>query len=295
MRSNKDEKRWFESTGSHIIMLTVALASIGLFVYAQQMAIDRRNFLFLMFSSFGFPAIGTFLTMKVFARSSGVEKKLCLAVAVVFILALGFVANSLVNVPRGGYYIQTDVTPSSFTLTAERNMDGSYSGEYSQIIHSANYPEASIWIEEGWPNELMIRSQTAVRMNATLYVFVMLKPYQTAGSAIFSEPFSINESKNGEYIEPHIFIIWGNDNPEYRTRLDGYNLELKTAIRGEGSDVGPSLNFTVNWSNFSLVIGDYVVDSELQNGLSIALTGVFIGIIMYIPGKLLYELRSKKT
>jgi hypothetical protein len=48
-------------------------------------------------------------------------------------------------------------------------------------------------------------------------------------------------------------------------------------------------------SNFRIIVDDYIVDSELQNGLSIALTGVFIGIIMYIPGRFLYENRSKKT
>jgi uncharacterized membrane protein len=74
MRSNKEEKRWYESARSHMVMLTIALASIGLFVFFEEMAVDSKSFLFLMFSSFAFPVIGTFLTMKVFTKSSGVEK-----------------------------------------------------------------------------------------------------------------------------------------------------------------------------------------------------------------------------
>jgi hypothetical protein len=298
MGSNKEEKRWYEFSRSHVVMLTMALASIALFVFLQETAKDNRDFLLLMFSSFAFPAIGTLLTLKVFAKSSGVEKKLCLAVAAVFIVALGFVANSLVHVPRGGFYNRTEVTPSSFTLTAERSLSGgSYSGEYSQIIHTANYPESSIWVlDEGSPFDVfLIRSQAVVQMNATLYLFMELKPYEQSGSAIFSKSFTINESQNGEYMQPHILILWGDVDPAHRTRLDGYDLELMIRVQCTGPDVGPAPNFTVDMSNFRIIVDDYIVDSELQNGLSIALTGVFIGIIMYIPGRFLYENRSKKT
>lgn len=295
--SQKEEKQLGRFSGSHITILAIAIASIGLFVYLQEMALDSSNFLFLMFSSFIFLALGTLLITKAFTKSSDVERKLCLVVAIVFIVALASVANSLMHVPRGGFYNRTEVTPNSFTLTVERSWNGSYSGEYSQIIHTADYPEAFIWISEDWEphNVILIRSQTTVRMNATIYVFMMLKPYEVAGHAIFFEPLAFNESKTTQYIQPNIQIKWGSADPAHRTRLNGYDLKLTTRLYGTGPDVESLLNFTVDMSNFRLSIDDYVVDSELQNGSSITLTGVFIGVILYIPGKFLHKFSLKKT
>jgi len=278
-------------------MLLTALALIGLFVFLQEMAKNRSDFLFLMSSSFIFPASGTFLTMKTFTKSSGVEKKLCLVVAVIFIVALLFVANSLACVPRGGFYNRTWVTPSSFTLTTERSWDGSYSGENSQIIHTASYPVASIWISEGKLlfNNILFKTQTVIRMNATFYVFLMLKPYEEFGRAIFSDSITFNETESEVYKQPRILMLWGNKDPPNRTRLDGYDLQFTIELYGKGPDIGPVLNFTVDMSNFRLIIDDFVVDSKLQNGLSITLTGVFIGIVSYIPGKFLSKFLVRKT
>lgn len=58
--------------------------------------------------------------------------------------------------------------------------------------------------------------------------------------------------------------------------------------------IEPDLDFIFDMSDYRIAISDYVVDSKFQNGLSIILSGIFIGILCYIPGNLLSNLLFKK-
>ncbi len=271
---------------SHISMLFIALVMLGVFVTFQQMAIDRKDFLFLMFSSFFFLGAGTLLTIITFVESYEAEKYLCLGVAIVFIVATLFVANSLGQVPRGGAYRGAGVTPESFTLA-----DTWSARVNSQIIYSADYPVAFIWVSGGSSDFITIRTNAPASLNATVYFWMKLGPYEQSGYALM-EPIVFKDESMVK-IYPHIFKSWGTPTPANRTRLEGYYLELKTKIHFETLNE-PSLNLTFDMSDYGISIHDFVVDSSFQNGLSIILSGIFIGIICYIPGNFLSKLWFRK-
>lgn len=264
-------------------MLFIALVSLAVFVTFQQMAMDRKGFLIFMFSSFFFLAAGTFLIIITFVESYRAEKALCLGVAIVFIVTTLFVANSLAQVPRGGGYSGAVATPKSFTLHGD-------SGE-SQIIYSADYPVSSVRASVGSLDSIIIRTQTPVTLNATVYFWLNLRPYEWSGYALI-EPIAFKNESMVE-IYPHISKIWGTSQPANRTRLERYYLELKTRIRFD-TPIEPDLDFTFDTSDYVISISGFMVDSKFQNGLSIILSGIFIGILCYIPGNLLFNLLFRK-
>jgi hypothetical protein len=268
---------------SHVFILFIALVSLAVFVAFQQIAIDRKGFLIFMFSSFFFLAAGTFLIIITFFESYRAEKALCLGVTIVFIVTTLFVANSLAQVPRGGGYSRVVATPKSFTLHGE-------SGE-SQIIYSADYSVSYLRASVGSLDSIIIRTQTPVTLNATVYFWLMLRPYERYGYALV-EPIAFKNESMIE-IHPNISKDWGTSHPTNRIRLEGYYLELKTRIRFD-KPIEPNVDFTFDTSDYMISIGSFIVDSKFQNGLSIILSGIFIGIMCYIPGNLLFNLLFKK-
>jgi len=260
-----------------------------------------------MFFSFIFLGAGTFLTIITFAKSSEAEKYLCLGVVIVFIVATLFVANSLAQVPRGGLVKSTWVTPENITLTAHRvktpyEWEGipiktNYQSESQrQVLHSSNYPVSSVSMESLWEAEIEIRrnpylgTETFDPVNVTLQLWWRLKPYQSWQSRIWTESL-----RTLAVIDPYISLDWGSSKPANRTRLDRYDLEFMINFFAYAESGPQYLNFTIDMSDYRIGIDDYVVDSKFQNGLSITLSGIFIGINCCIPGKLLSELPFKKT
>ncbi len=274
-------------------MLFIALLLLGFFVAFQGLAIDKPNFLNLMFWSFICLGAGTFLTITTFAKSTEAEKYLCLGVVIVFIVATLFVANSLAQVPRGGAQESTDITLESFNLVA--NGSGNrLSARYSQILHSADYPVALVRIRTLYLGETIRISRTQSRdpVNVTLYFSLSLKPYQR-NVAPFKHILTFNEGQRQAYLESPIWLEWGTTSPANRTRFEEYDLELWTLIRVEGRNLEP-MNFRLDMPEFRMQINEYVVDSKFQNGLSITLSGIFIGINCYIPISLVSKLWSRK-
>lgn len=312
---NRESSSWRVSdkgardrTMRHIFMLFLAFVSLSVFVIFQQSAIVNPNFLFLMFSSLFFLGVGTFLLMITFVKSSGVEKSLCLGIAIVFIVATLFVASSLAQVPRGGLIKNSLVTPENLTLTARRvqipfsleplliivNYKG---GSHSQVLYSADYPVAGVSITTYGEIEIRrnpyLGTETLDPINVTLHFWWRLRPYQQSWYSRW-ETVLFSKNQRWSMIQPYIALDWGSLDLANRTRLDGYDLEFIIDFYAYSTQLGPYLNFTVDMSDFRIGIRDFVVDSKFQNGLGITLSGIFIGINCYIPGKLLSELLSRK-
>ncbi len=284
-------------------MLIIALLLLGFFVGFQELAIDRPNFLDLMFSSFIFLGAGTFLTIITFAKSSEAEKYLCLGVVIFFIVATLFVANSLAQVPRGGLGKGTSVIPESFTLTVGKKNDGTYVGfSPPQILHSVDYPVGGLEISSSDLSVIGISTQNAVRLNATLIFNLWLLPYDTRAHTQWeSVTFGSGQwAESSQSVIPKPIAIrfqeFARYHPQDRVRLEGYYIEFKTGmiVYPADPDLPSSLDFTFNMSELQFSISDVVVDSKFQNGLSITLSGIFIGINCYIPISLVSELWSRK-
>lgn len=124
--------------------LSAALLLLAAFVWLQGTAINNPSFLLLTFCSFLFVGTGTFLTLRTFARSLKNKRRLCVVVAIIFVVALLIVASSLAQVPRGGIRNHTIVSPENFVLSIENLGQGRYYGSISQTIYSTRRPVASV-------------------------------------------------------------------------------------------------------------------------------------------------------
>jgi len=291
-------------SASHILTLFISVLLLSFFVGFQELAIKSPIFVNLMFFSFIFLGAGTFLTIITFAKSSEAEKFVCSGVAIVFIVATLFVANSLAQVPRGGFVKGIDVIPESFTLTLAIASDGTYEAwSQTQILHSADYPVGSIYVRSSDTRSIRISTQNAVRLDATLIFNLWLLPYDQHAHTSW-ETISLGHGQWGEsyiFVHPREIAIKFEDrglyNPEYRVRLEGYSIKFRTImiVYNVDLDFPAVLDFTFDMSNFPFRISYVMVDSKFQNGLGITLSGIFIGINCCIPGKLLSELPFKKT
>lgn len=279
------------SKGTTRLLLVLALLSLVAFAWLQVASMNSLNFLFLMFSSFIFLGAGTFLTLRTFTKSP--EKRLCLAVAVTFLVITLLIAFSLAQFPRGGIWNRgTSVTSESFVLSIE-NRGGYYYGGHSQIIYSAKYPVAFIVARSSWlERRLTINVSNSVNLQGSIYMFLIFKPYEGNAYAFFQKPIAFNESSSFWYHEVDVWLEWGN----FRTRYEGYELEFLLRLDLKRSENGPRyLNFTVDTTFFKIVVDDFMVDSSFQNGLCIILSGFFIGVNAYIPGKRLVEYFTKES
>lgn len=269
------------------LLLALALLLLVAFVWLQIASMNNPNFLLLMFSSFIFLSVATFLTLRTFSGSA--EKRLCLAVAIVLIVSTLLVANSLAQFPRGGNWNYIPVTPKSFVLSIENKGSGYayYYGGYSQIIHSAGYPVTLVEARTHYDRVLTINVSNSVNLQGTIYLFLIFKPYNEMTYAFFQRPLTFNESSSFAYYEVDLWLEWGSSRTT-RTRFEGYELEFTVRLDLQGSEAGPRyLNFTVDTTFLKIYVDDFMVDSSFQNGLSITLSGIFTGINAYIPGKYL--------
>lgn len=267
--------------------LSAALLLLAAFVWLQGTAINNSSFLLLTFCSFFFVGAGTFLTLRAFAKSLKNERRSCVVVAIIFIVALLFIANSLAQVPRGGSWNHTNVSPENFVLSIENRGHGRYYGGYSQIIYSTRHSVASVSASSiDLHNYLVIKQENPISQNGTAYFFLIFKPYEVATHAIFQETIAFNESLSSAELEVYIDLQWGTVDPGSRVRFEGYDLELILRLDLNGPETELSyLNFTVDTTEFRISVDELSVDSSLQNGLSITLSGILIAVNAYIPGK----------
>lgn len=275
------------SSSSAWSSLSAALLLLAAFVWLQGTAINTSGFLLMTFCSFLFVGAGTFLTLRTFAKSLKNKRRSCVVVAIIFIVALLFIANSLAQVPRGGIRNHTHVSPENFVLTIENLGHGRYYGGYSQIIYSTRQPVASVSASSiHLHNYLIITQENPVSQNGTALVFLIFKPYEVATHAIFQEAIAFNESLSSAALEVYIDLQWGTVDPGSRVRFEGYDLELILRLDLNGSETELSyLNFTVNTNEFRISVAEFLVDSSFQNGLAITLSGILIAVNAYIPGR----------
>lgn len=282
------------SRGSAYPLLFLSLLLLVAFAWLQLASISTPNFLLLTFSSFIFLAVGTFLTFRAFVKSF--EKRLCMVVAIIFILVTLLAANSLAQFPRGGIWSRgISAKPESFVLTIENRGTGFgyYYDGYSQVIYSARYPVSFVEVRtDSFANRIItINVSSHANLQGVVYMFLIFKPYAENTYAFFQKPAVFNESSSSAYFEVDLWLEWGN----FQTRFEGYELEFLLRLDLRGPETAPHyLNFTVNTTFFQILVDDFIVDSSLQNGLGITLSGILIGINSYIPGKYLLEYSTKK-
>jgi DNA-binding HxlR family transcriptional regulator len=287
------------SRGAARLFLALAFLFLVAFTWLQIASMNDPNFLLLMFSSFVFLGAGTYLSLKTFSRSS--EKRLCFAVAVVFIVVTLFVATSLAQFPRGGIWrYGISARPESFVLNVE-NSGGYYYGERSQIIYSAKYPVGFVAARTPWPEDrLLINVSNPVNLQGKVYVFLIFKPYEMGSQAFFQEPIAFNENSSLAHYEISLDVEWGNSWLQWsngsRTRFERYELEFQVRLDLRGPETAPRyLNFTVDTTFLRISIDDFMVDSSFQNGLCVTLSGIFVGINAYVPGAFLLQHYQKKS
>lgn len=270
-------------------LLFFALLLLMAFVWLQIASAHSPHFLLLMFSSFVFLVAGTLLALWTSARCP--EKRLCLTVATVFVTATLLVAISGAQWSRGGvWHWGIKATPETFVLSIA-NKGGNYYGAHSETLYSADYAVAYATVRPDYPS-LSINVSTPVNLKGRILIFLIFKPYQVMrGRAIFDEPIEFNESSTFARYRPYVGIGWG----DFRTRFEGYELEFLLRLDLDGPETAPpSLNFTIDTTNFTIYVDDFAVDSSLQSGLSTTISGTFAGINTYTPGKHLARYIAKK-
>jgi len=272
------------------------------FIWLQIASIGKGNentyFLFLSFFSIFVLAAGTFLNLWTFMKSF--EKRLCLIIAIIFIIFTSSVVVVFAQTPRGGTWKITYVTPESFTLTLTLSQTASgkqYYGTYSQTIYSTKHSISFIMVEPYYRDNILIISVSSnVNIQGTIYVFLIFRPYDPNAYALFQKNITFNETTNTVSLELFLILERGN----FKTRYDGYELEFSVRLAFKGTGTLPhTLNFTVDTTALKLRIDEYIVESSLQNNICTALLGILIGINMYIPGKQfpqkLYKKLTKKS
>lgn len=277
-------------------LLLMAFASLTGFVAFQQSAINNHSFLFLTVSSFIFLVTGTSLTLRAFVGSFKAERLLSGGVAVLFIVATLFVANSLAQIPRGGMIKDFVVRPECFTITAEHQIglpERYYYGQYEQIIHSTDYPVASVKTM-GVGGTAFLNTEKSLRMNLPTHYRLCIVATDDIEHEIpcdgKKELVKFMDEKR-VLIFPFMMVNWGTESTVGRPRLEGYYIRFEMYIGGSfaGPDPPPVLNFTVDMSRFSYQIREFLVTSQFLNNSSIFLSTVLVGVNSFIPGELLYE------
>ena len=297
--SNYKQKREVLPKGTARFLSLLSLLFLASFMWLQIASIgagsENSYFLFLSFFSIFVLAAGTLLNLWTFMKSF--EKRLCLTVAIIFIIFTASIVVLFAQTPRGGVWKKTYVTPESFTLTLtlSQTLPGKqYYGTYSQTIYSTKHSVSFISVETCYrDNILTISVSNNINIQGTIYVFLIFRPYEPNAYAVFQKTITFNETTNVVSLELFFDVEQGN----FKTRYDGYELELEFSVRlaFKGTGAPPhTLNFTVDTTPLKLEIREYIVESSLQNNICTALLGILIGINMYIPGKQFPQKLHKK-
>jgi hypothetical protein len=246
--------------------------------------------LFLMSASFVYVALGSFFTLKAFTDSPKNVKRASVVVAVISIIALLSVANSLAHNPRGFVYNTTEVILESFKVQVKNLGNGRYEGSYSELIYSSENSVGSVEVsvlEYYSDPELSIRLRDPIQ-DGRVYAFYRFEPYDR-GVLILNEFVT---SDGSQTLEPMFRHSWGGVLGQ-RVRYEGYQLEFDFRLRLYGLETNQShLNASVSCGSFRggirLRIDERLIISNFQNGLSITLIGIFVAINGYVPSKFFF-------
>ncbi len=280
-----------------------SLVMLGGFLYFQLVAIDNQFFVFFTFSSFVFLFFGAVLLFRAASEAHVRRRKIFVnAVAFICIVFVLVASYSLATLPRGGVMQSHYWKPKNFSIIATRFPGlGTYSGSnypYEQI-YSADYAVGYVAAFADWGDggESEISTDELVNLNGTLYAALEF----TAPPGKFREmrtvPISfVNSSTAWVDLGGLYFWGWGNyfAYSGHRVRVEGYKIELWVSLWLDGDDYGNAINFTFQPTR-GIEVGDFVVDSSLQNTAAILLCGVFATIYCYVPVKALKPRFDRKV
>ena len=281
-----------------ICIVFFAFIFVGIFVGVQELAKDHLSFLLLMFSSFVFLGVGTFLLF----LAMTVKGHWALSIiAIIFIVATLFVGNSIATVPRGGLRHSFDISPDNVEgILRDKQADpnvGKYlfdevtesgaPGITYQIVHrvwySVAYAKASYRL-----GKVYVHTQENVSLSGRLIIRLILQNHRSSDRYI---NIYFNHTGYTSSVEPSIsdlWVSWGRwDNQYHAFPYDdnGYKLYLYVSVSFNGTDYGPELNAQIDIpKDPGISITDVQAASRFENGLALVLCGVFIGVLCYIPG-----------
>lgn len=131
---------------------------------------------------------------------------------------------------------------------------------------------------------MTVTQENPTSQNGTILVFLIFRPYEVAAHAIFREEIEFDENLSSAGLDVYIDLQWGTVDPGSRVRFEGYDLELMLRLDLNGPETELSYpNFTVDTNEFRISVAEFLVDSSLQNGLAVTLSGILIAVNTYIP------------
>ncbi len=293
------------SRGTAWTLAVLAVLSFAVFVWLQFASIDTgtaKDFLSMVFSSFFFLGIATFLAMIVSLGPTVGQKALAVTVSIILIIGTVFVANSLTQYRRGDSNTMMFLTMDNFVLNMQGHRFGDqlqYQGTYSKVIQEPNYSASYIYLMTPLFNEysssLTITLLTPANVNGTCYIGFVVNPYEYNTYPMLSHEVIFRENATSQVIDFNLRPIWSSGP---RGKFEEHSIEFRVGLDLSGNETESSvLNFTVA-PQMKVEIQESIVMSTFQNNLAVALCGFFIGINTAVIGSFAHSLflrmRNKK-
>ncbi len=274
------------------LALVLSPVFLALFWWLQMTSKYSGFFLWYFSLSFVFLALAVFLLVSVRVESASRRAaRLFYAVALVAVLLNVGVAYSIATVPPGGTrrFFRVEAKTVHVDLTYGWTVSGKlgYRGGWSETVYEADYPVGAVFLFYNIYG-LRIVTNRSVVANVTVSFYLTFEPNRVYYRA-FERSVTGTALQNGTEVivgfSDHLSAVyWGHDAPGLRARLDrGYSVSIGVGLEYECSDYG-SLKATIPFDQD--VFGDDVeVSSQLQDGIGILLSGVFLAVLLSIPAR----------
>ncbi|MGQ4832402.1 MAG: winged helix-turn-helix domain-containing protein [Candidatus Asgardarchaeia archaeon] len=279
------EDKYSNITTSRLSVASIAL--LALFVILQINSIKNQYFIYLTLASLVFLCIGTFINIKMHLKYPK-KKKLIIMLLTAYIIVSSTVILTLSGIPRGGYYYDTYAVPQNGVITLEKKVNvlgtTEYSGEIRQVVYSSSHSVSYIYARTytSMQDIIYFTIDADVNISGTIYVFLILKPYDLISSAIYRDTIEFNETNRN--VGRRVTLILER-NGEH-SRYEGYSLELMIRVNlimnKQSIKLPEKINLTVNMEGFEIHIREYVVSSSFQDAACILTVGIFTGFNCYV-------------
>lgn len=274
------------------LALILSPVFLALFWWLQMTSKYSGFFLWYFSLSFVFLALAVFLLVSVRVESTSRRAaRLFYAVVLVAILLSVGVAYSIATVPPGGTRRSFRVEPKTVQVDLTYGWTVSsklgYRGGWSETVYEAEYPVGAVLLLYDVYG-LRIVTNRSVVANVTVWFYMTFEPnrvyYRAFERSVTGTALQNGTEVNVGFSDHFSAVFWGHDAPEWRARLDrGYSVSIGVGLEYECSDYG-SLKATIPFDQD--VYGDDVqVSSQLQDGIGILLSGVFLGVLISMPAK----------